>query len=70
MKTLKKKYESENSCYTEAGREKPTRLTQRINQKYRNKNSNWSRKRFRDVFAGIDPDLDSQVNKHLIMTRG
>jgi hypothetical protein len=44
MKTLKKKYESENSCYTEAGREKPTRLTQRINQKYKNKYSNWSKK--------------------------
>jgi len=38
---LEKKYESENDCcYTEAGREKPTRLTKRTNQKYRNKNRN------------------------------
>jgi hypothetical protein len=26
---LKSKYESENDCYTEDGREKPTRLTKR-----------------------------------------
>jgi hypothetical protein len=25
---LEKKYESENDCYTEAGRKKPTRLTE------------------------------------------
>jgi len=42
---LEKKYESENDCYTEAGRKKLTKLTERTNQKYRNKNGNWNRKR-------------------------
>jgi hypothetical protein len=41
---LERKYESENDCYTEAGCKKPTRLTERTNQKYINKNSNWNRK--------------------------
>nr|YP_001152197.1 ORF70c [Pinus koraiensis]ABP35440.1 ORF70c [Pinus koraiensis] len=43
MKTLKEEDKTENSCYTKTRCEKPTGLAQWIDQKYRNKDSNWSR---------------------------
>ena len=61
MKALNEEKETEDGCYSEARREKPARLAQRVGQEYRQKHRNRPEKRDSIVGPGEDEAGDFEL---------